>query len=95
MGELQVVATIAAKSGSESEVAQALSTLASASRDEPGCTSYNVFESAAVPGTFVTVEVWESKEALDAHMKSPALGETMAAQADNLGDIVIHPLTPI
>lgn len=95
MSDLRVVATIAAKPGAESDVAQALSKLAAASREEPGCVAYEVFESAAVPGTFVTVETWESKDALDAHMGSPALGETMAAQADNLGEIAIHPLNPI
>ena len=56
MSELHVVATIPAKPGSEDTVRALLTTLVAETRQEEGCLSYDLFESAAVPGTFVTVE---------------------------------------
>ncbi|MFC4606194.1 putative quinol monooxygenase [Rhodococcus kronopolitis] len=96
MPDLHVVATIAAKPGSEETVRSALSALAAASRDEDGCISYELFESAQAAGTFVTVEVWTGQEALQAHMSAPhftaAAGEFGAHLA---GAPQIHTLTPV
>lgn len=92
MGDLNVVATIPAKAGFEKEVAAALSKLATATLDEPGCVSYVLYESEAVPGTFVTIETWKSQADLDAHMTAPAIQEAMATAGEHLGELVIHPL---
>jgi quinol monooxygenase YgiN len=93
MSELRVVATIPAKSGSEDDVRSALTTLAEASRSEDGCVSYELFESAAAPGTFVTIETWRGQEELDAHMQSPHLLAALAAAGPLLdGAPAIHPL---
>ncbi|GGF21447.1 antibiotic biosynthesis monooxygenase [Williamsia phyllosphaerae] len=94
MADLHVVATIPAKPGFEKEVGDALKGLAAATQDEAGCISYELFESASTPGVFVTVELWESQEHLDAHMKAPALTEAMSAVGEHLGDLAIHPLKP-
>ncbi|MGI9155182.1 MAG: putative quinol monooxygenase [Marmoricola sp.] len=94
MNELHVVATIPAKSGSEDVIREALSGLVTATREEEGCVSYHLYESSAAPGTFVTIEVWRSQDDLDAHLKSPHLGEAFAAAGDHLGgEVAIHPLT--
>ncbi len=67
--------------------------LARVSRDDEGCLSYDVYESAAAPGVFVIVERWTGQEALDGHMQAPHIGAAMQAADDALtGDIVIHPL---
>ena len=96
MSELRVVATIPAKPGSEELIREALAKLVTATRAEDGCVSYDLFESAAAPGTFVTIESWRSQEDLDAHLKSPHIGEAFAVAGDNLaGDVAIHPLTPV
>lgn len=96
MSDLQVVATIPAKAGSEDTVRGLLTTLAAATREEEGCVSYDLFESAAAPGTFVTVERWRAQEDLDAHLHSEHVGTAIAGATDHLdGDIVIHPLTPV
>ncbi|MEP6814085.1 MAG: putative quinol monooxygenase [Marmoricola sp.] len=96
MSELRVVATIPAKPGSEDVIRDALSTLATATRGEDGCVSYELFESVAAPGTFVTVESWRSQEDLDAHMKSDHFGAAFAAAGEHLaGDVAIHPLAPV
>ncbi len=39
-------------------------------RKENGCISYNLHESVEDADVVAMIETWESKEALDAHMKS-------------------------
>lgn len=58
MSELPVVAVISAKPGSEDTVRAAVAELVGPTRQEPGCRSYKLYESAAERGTFVTVESW-------------------------------------
>ena len=96
MSELHVVATIPAKPGSEDAIREALGTLVAATRDEDGCLSYDLFESAAAPGTFVTVERWTDQAALDAHLGAPHVAAAFAAAGDHLaGEVAVHPLTPV
>ena len=96
MSQLHVVATIPVKKGSEEAIRSALTDLVEATREEEGCVSYDLFESQAAPGTFVTVEVWRDQEALDSHMQSPHLQQAFAAAGDHLGgEVAIHPLTSV
>jgi quinol monooxygenase YgiN len=96
MPDLRVVAVIPAKPGSEGVVRDALTTLATASRGHQGCTGYELFESVAAPGTFVTVETWRTQGDIDAHLQNPDIATAMAAADGNLaGDIAIHPLQPV
>ena len=55
MPNLNVVAVITAKSGSEAIVEAALRELAGASRGDQGCISYDLFASESAPGAFVTI----------------------------------------
>lgn len=96
MSVLNTVALISAKPGSESVVKDALTELRGHTRNEDGCLRYDLFESAATPGTFVTVEEWSSQEALDAHLASPHIAAALAATADALTTPPdIHPLVEI
>ena len=96
MPALQVVATIPAKPEAADAIRAALRTLVEQTRQEEGCLSYDLFESAAAPNTFVTVERWRDQAALDEHMRSPHLAEAFAAADGALaGDVAIHPLTPV
>ena len=96
MSELQVVATIPVKPDAVEEVRAALATLVAATREEEGCLRYDAFESAAAPGTFVTVETWRAQADLDAHMASPHVAAAFGALGDNVaGEVAIHPLTPL
>ncbi len=93
MSTLDVVAVITAKSGSEAIVEQALKALVAASRRDHGCMSYDLFASESTPGTFVTIEKWESQEDLDAHMASPHIAEVITAAGDHFdGSPAIHTL---
>ena len=58
--------------------------------------AYDLYESAAAPGVFVTVERWSDQAALDAHMQSPHVAAAFASADGALaGDVAIHPLTPV
>ena len=93
---LRVVATLPIDPAKATEAAAALSTLAAASRDEEGCYAYDVFESATVPGTFVTVEAWRSQGDMDAHMGTPHIGKAVEVLGPVIaGEIAIHPLKSI
>ena len=96
MSELHVVATIPAQAEHVEDVRAALTTLVEATRQEEGCLSYDLFESAAAPGVFVTVERWTSQEALDAHMRTPHVAAAFqAAEGALAGEVAIHPLVPL
>ena len=96
MTELDVVALIPAKPGSEDVVRDALTTLGAATQEHTGCLRYELFESGAAPGTFVTVERWRAPEDLDAHMATEDIATALAAVEGHLaGDIAIHPLQPV
>ncbi|MBA3982594.1 MAG: antibiotic biosynthesis monooxygenase [Acidimicrobiia bacterium] len=96
MSDLNVVAVITATSGSESEVREALTELVTATRTEAGCRSYELFESASAPGTFVTIERFEDQAAMDAHMQSDHIAAAFAAAGEHLAEApAIHVLTPV
>lgn len=96
MSELHVVATIPARSEAVDAIRAALQDLAAATRQEDGCLAYDLYESAAAPGTFVTVERWADQSALDAHLASPHVAAAFAAAEGALaGDVAIHPLLPV
>jgi quinol monooxygenase YgiN len=93
---LRVVATLPIDPAQATEAAAALAKLAAASREEEGCHQYDVYESGAVPGLFITVEAWRSQEDMDAHMGAPHLAEafTVLGPAIN-GDVGLHPLKAV
>lgn len=96
MANLQVVAVITAKPGSEQVVGDALSTLVEPTRSEAGCASYQLFVSAADPATFITVETWGSQDELNAHLQSPHVQQALSAVGDHLAQApAIHPLIPV
>lgn len=93
---LRVIATIPAKPEAAASLREALQTLVAATRQESGCLAYDLFESGAAPGVFVTVEEWADQASLDAHMTTPHVAAAFAAVGDGLaGDVAIHPLVPV
>ena len=95
-GALRVVATIPIDPAKAAEAAAALAELAAASREEDGCYAYDVYVSAAAPGTFVTVEAWRAQEDLDGHMATPHIAKAFEVLGPAIaGDIAIHPLKPV
>lgn len=96
MADLDVVAVLVAKAGSESVVGDALRALVEPTRAEAGCLSYDLYVSQADPATFITVERWRSQDDVDAHMGTPHIAQAFAAAGDHLAaPPTIHPLRPI
>jgi quinol monooxygenase YgiN len=96
MPNLDVVAVITAKPGSEAIVEDALKALVLASRGDHGCISYDLFSSDSTPGTFVTIEKWQSREDLDAHMASSHIADVVTAAGDHFdGFPAIHTLRAV
>jgi quinol monooxygenase YgiN len=96
MSALQVVAVVTAKEGSADVVREALTTLAHASRQEDACLAYDVHESAAAPGTFLTTEQWVSQGDLDMHLQTEHFQRAVAQTTGHLSAApAIHPLQPV
>jgi quinol monooxygenase YgiN len=96
MSTLHVVATIPIRPESADEARAALQTLVTATRQEDGCESYELFESAAEPGLVFTVEAWRSQADLDAHMGTDHIAAAFEVAGPLLaGEVAIHPLTPV
>jgi quinol monooxygenase YgiN len=75
---LTVVAQLIARKGSEETVRRELLALLQPSRQDDGCLSYDLHESADAPGTFLFYENWKSKASLDAHLNQPHLQKALA-----------------
>jgi quinol monooxygenase YgiN len=94
--ELSAVAVITARAGQEGVVRKALSALVAPTRREEGCLGYELFESAAAPGVFVTQERWRGQDDLDAHLQTEHVAEAFAAAGEALATAPgIHPLVPV
>jgi quinol monooxygenase YgiN len=53
--------------------------VAAASRAEPGCISYRLYEDTETENEFVFLEEWDSDEALQRHFTTPHLREFLEA----------------
>jgi quinol monooxygenase YgiN len=96
MADLDVVAVLTAKPGSEQLVGEALAALIEPTRGEEGNISYHLFASEADPAVFVTIEKWRSQDDLDAHMQTEHIKQTLAVAGEHLaGAPAIHPLRPL
>ena len=96
MSDLNVVAVLKAKPGSEAVLQEALRELVAPTRAEEGCLAYELFQSRSDATTFVTVERWRARGDLDAHMQTPHIAQALRAAADAIdGAPAIHPLTPV
>ncbi|WP_445682508.1 putative quinol monooxygenase [Radicibacter daui] len=84
---VRLAAYLKAKPGEEAALAQALSKLALAVREEPGCIEYVPHAVAGQPGEFMFYEVWESQAALDAH----AAGANLKAMEAPFARILAEP----
>lgn len=84
MSDVDVVAVIQAKPGSEAQVRRALEDLVPPTRAEEGCISYDLKVAIGQPGVFVTVEKWRSQDDLDQHMKSAHIARTFEVAGDHL-----------
>lgn len=93
---LHVVATIPTDPAQGDAVRAGIADLVAATRTEEGCVAYACYESAAAPGTFVTIEEWRTQADLDAHMTTPHIAKAFEVLGPALaGEVAIHPLQPL
>ena len=84
---LTVIAKIRAKSGSEKQLEQACTEMASHVRQEPGTLTYIMHRSTTDPTVIMVYEVYKDEAAFEAHRKTPH----MAALFGKLKDLVAGP----
>jgi quinol monooxygenase YgiN len=74
-----VVGRVRTDADRRSELVRIGQAVAEASRAEPGCTSYRLYEDTEIANEFVFVEEWESSEALQQHFGTAHIAEFMRA----------------
>jgi len=72
-GTINVVAKFVAKPGQAAALKTELLGLIAPTQKDPGYIAYDLYESAQVPGEFVLIEAWASKELLAKHLATPHL----------------------
>jgi quinol monooxygenase YgiN len=68
-----VIATMKTSPENQQALVEAARDCISETRKEVGCISYELHQSVSNADTFVFVERWENREALEAHFKAPHL----------------------
>jgi len=71
MAQIVVLATLTARAGSEDALAGVLSGMVPPTRLEEGCVRYDLLRDPANRAILVFQETWASREAHQAHMKTP------------------------
>jgi quinol monooxygenase YgiN len=79
MAEIVVFVSLQAAEGKGDEIAKAFGEAIPPTHDEEGCFVYALHRDSNDPDHFVHVERWRSQEDLDAHMKTPHLGQVFTA----------------
>ena len=89
-----LTAIVKARPGQEEAVKEVLLGMVEPTRKEPGCLCYNLHQSKSDKTQFMFYKQWASKEALDAHSKTPhmkAMVEKLAHKTEK-GGIVFYKL---
>lgn len=89
---LLVTARITTTPGAADALLPAAAEMVAATRTEDGCLSYELLASTDAPDTYVMLEQWRDRAALDAHMVSSAMAAFGAAAGAHLTgvDITVH-----
>ncbi len=70
---LLVTARITTQPGAKDQLLPAAQRMVEATRQEDGCLSYELLESTETPDSYVMLETWRDRAALDQHMVAPAM----------------------
>lgn len=68
-----VIAKLKARADKREALIAGAAICVAATRQEPGCITYDCHESLTEPGRFVFVEQWQDRAALETHMTLPHL----------------------
>jgi len=84
MPELTVIAKAKAKPGREADLERELRGIVKPTHAEQGCLRYTLHRSLEDPTSFITIERWASKEAIDSHFGAPHIQSLLTKAADLL-----------
>lgn len=79
-----VVGRVRTEAAKREELVRLGQAVAAASRTEPGCISYRLYEDTEAENEFVFIEEWESDEALRQHFATSHIAEFMRAMPATL-----------
>jgi quinol monooxygenase YgiN len=83
---IRLTVQLSVKAGKAAEFkAAAKPALARVKREDSGCEMYDLFQNIDDESRFVLVESWASQADLDAHMKSPTMGDVGKAMGAFVG----------
>jgi len=82
---VKVVVKITARSDTIEKIRAIVLELATQSRKEQGCLSYDVLQNLAEPEVFVLYEEWASAGHLDAHNRTPHFSAAVSQAQSLLG----------
>lgn len=68
---ITVTAEIRAKEGCEEQLRSELVSLITPTRSEPGCLSYDLYQSPDTKSCFMFYESWKSQKDLEEHLQKP------------------------
>jgi quinol monooxygenase YgiN len=86
MSEVVVVGSFKAEPGREAEALEAFKALVEPTHDEDGCVLYALHQGADDPSQLAFIERWASREALDAHLKTPHIAAVLERAAELFGE---------
>jgi quinol monooxygenase YgiN len=94
--EVWLMPVFIAKAGHEADLQEALHSLQTLSRKDPGCLEYTVFSDVQRPGTFVLFEGWAHNADLEAHNEEDHV-KKFVKEVDQLLTVPfsVTPLTPL
>jgi quinol monooxygenase YgiN len=98
MSEVVVVGSFKAEPGKETEALEAFKALVEPTHAEDGCILYALNQGSDDPRRLAFIERWASREALDAHLKSPhiaAVLERVEELFGDSGDITVFEAVPM
>jgi quinol monooxygenase YgiN len=75
---MKVILRLTARPGAIDDLKRILIGLVGPTRQETGCTSYEVFQNNADPCDFTLIEEWRDQATLDAHWASPHVQDALA-----------------
>jgi quinol monooxygenase YgiN len=94
--EVWLMPVFIAKAGRETVLQEALHSLQTQSRKDPGCLEYTVFSDGQQPRTFVLFEGWASNGDLEAHNEEDHVKEFVEAVEPLLAvPFSVTPLMPL
>ena len=94
--EVWLMPVFIAKPGHEADLQEALRSLQTLSRKDPGCLEYTVFSDVQRPGTFVLFEGWARNEDLEAHNEENHVKEFVKEVEPLLAvPFSVTPITPL